>query len=78
MRTSLQLLNYSQSILLDSSQPVGGKHVPDLSQFSEKELHPGMNPDPVERGRQLGHENAHGGRCVGTGGHGRSGGSFGI
>jgi hypothetical protein len=29
-----------------------------------------MNPDPTERGRQLGRENAHGGHCVGTGGHG--------
>jgi hypothetical protein len=31
-----------------------------------------MNPDPTERGRQLGHANARGGQCVGTGGHGPS------
>jgi hypothetical protein len=37
--------------------------------LSQQQLHPGMNPDPVERGRELGHENAHGGQCVGTGGH---------
>ncbi|CAF3345900.1 unnamed protein product [Rotaria sp. Silwood1] len=61
----------------NSNQPVGGKHVSDLSQFSEQELHPGMNPDPTERGRQLGHENADGGQCVGTGGHGPSGTNFG-
>lgn len=36
-----------------------------------------MNPNPGERGRQLGHENAHGGRSVGTGGHGPSGATFG-
>jgi hypothetical protein len=30
---------------------------------------------PGERGRQLGHENAHGGQCVGTGGHGTTGGA---
>ena len=59
-----------------SSQPVGGKHVSDLSQLSEEQLHPGMNPDPVERGRQLGHENAYGGHSVGTGGHGPSGANF--
>ncbi|CAF1199322.1 unnamed protein product [Adineta ricciae] len=54
-----------------SNQPVGGKHVSDPSQFSQEQLHPGMNPDPAERGRQLGHENAHGGHSVGTGGHGQ-------
>lgn len=56
-------------IFIGSNQPVGGKHASDPSQFSQEQLHPGMNPDPVERGRQLGHENAHGGHCVGTGGH---------
>ena len=58
------------SCFAGSNQPVGGKHVQDSSQFSEKELHPGMNPDPAERGRQLGHQNAQGGKSVGTGGHG--------
>ncbi|CAF5067145.1 unnamed protein product, partial [Rotaria sp. Silwood1] len=38
---------------------------------SDDSGHPGINPDPVERGKQLGHENAHGGHCVGTGGHGQ-------
>ncbi len=56
-------------ISIDSSQPVGGIHAQDLSQFTDKQLHPGMNPDPAERGRELGHANAHGGQCVGTGGH---------
>jgi hypothetical protein len=37
--------------------------------------HPGMSPDPAERGRQLGEDNADGENCVGTGGHGtRNGG----
>jgi hypothetical protein len=53
-----------------SDQPVGGVHATDGKHFTEQELHPGMNPDPAERGRQLGHENAHGGHSVGTGGHG--------
>ncbi len=35
-----------------------------------------MNPDPAERGRQLGEESADGEHCVGTGGHGiRNGGA---
>jgi hypothetical protein len=39
--------------------------------------HPGMDPNPAERGRQLGEENAWGGHSVGTGGHGGiSGGSM--
>lgn len=54
-----------------SNQPVGGKHVQDPSQFSQEQLHPGMNPDATERGRQLGHQNAQGGQSVGTGGHGK-------
>ncbi|CAF3398899.1 unnamed protein product [Rotaria socialis] len=58
--------------ICSSSQPVGGKHVSDSSQFKQEELHPGMNPDPIERGRQLGHKNAYGGHSVGTGGHGPS------
>ncbi|CAF2568745.1 unnamed protein product [Rotaria sp. Silwood2] len=53
-----------------SGQPLGGKTLTDISHFSQKDLHPGLDPDPVERGRQLGHNNAQGGRCVGTGGHG--------
>jgi hypothetical protein len=36
-----------------------------------------MNPDPAERGRKLGHENARGGQCVGTGGHGAHGANVG-
>ncbi|CAF0762391.1 unnamed protein product [Rotaria sordida] len=60
-----------------SNQPVGGKNVSDPSQFSEEQLHPGMNPDPVARGKQLGHENAQGGHSVGTGGHGPSGANLG-
>jgi hypothetical protein len=51
--------------------------VSDPSRFSQEELHPGMNPDPAERGRQLGHENAHGGHSIGTGGHEPSGANFG-
>ncbi len=47
--------------------------MPNSSQFSQEELHPGMNPDPAERGRQLGHANAQGGHSVGTGGHESSG-----
>ena len=34
-----------------------------------------MSSDSAEQGQQLGHENAHGGQSVGTGGHGTSGGS---
>ena len=40
----------------------------------EDPSHPGMSPDPVERGKQLGHENAYGGQSVGTGGHGTTSG----
>jgi hypothetical protein len=43
--------------------------VPDVSKFTQQELHPGMNPDPAQRGRQLGRENADGVHSVGTGGH---------
>ncbi len=44
-------------------------------QRPEDPNHPGMSPDPAERGRQLGEENADGENCVGTGGHGtRNGG----
>ena len=41
----------------------------------EDPTHPGMSPDPVERGKELAHENAHGGQSVGTGGHGASSGA---
>jgi hypothetical protein len=64
-------------IFLGNNQPVGGRHASDSSQFSQKELHPGMNPDPAERGRKLGQDNARGGQSVGTGGHGAGGGHFG-
>jgi hypothetical protein len=40
----------------------------------EDPSHPGMNPDPAERGKELGEENAYGGQSVGTGGHGKSSG----
>lgn len=43
---------------------------------AEDPSHPGMSPDPAERGKQLAHENAHGGQSVGTGGHGYSGGGL--
>jgi hypothetical protein len=51
--------------------------VSDPSKFSEQELHPGMNPDPAQRGAQLGHENAQGGKSIGTGGHAPSGANMG-
>ena len=41
----------------------------------EDPSHPGMSADPAERGKQLGHENTHGGQSVGTGGHGTTGGA---
>lgn len=41
---------------------------------AEDPSHPGMSADPVERGKQIAHENFHGGQSVGTGGHGYSGG----
>jgi hypothetical protein len=40
----------------------------------EDPSHPGMSPDPAERGRELGEENAYGGTSVGTGGHGKASG----
>ncbi|CAF2731225.1 unnamed protein product [Rotaria sp. Silwood2] len=55
-----------------SRQRVGGKHSTDMLQFTEEELHPGMNPDPAARGAELGRENAQGNHSVGTGGHGVS------
>jgi hypothetical protein len=48
-------------------------NVPDLSQFTQEQLHPGMNPDPAIRGKELGEENAEGGQSIGTGGHGANG-----
>ncbi|CAF1306944.1 unnamed protein product [Rotaria sp. Silwood1] len=53
-----------------SRQRIGGEHSMDMSQFTEEEQHPGMNPDPAARGAELGRENAQGGHSVGTGGHG--------
>ncbi len=44
----------------------------------EDPCHPGMSPDPAERGKQLGHENAQGGQSVGTGGHGANAGNAGM
>lgn len=44
----------------------------------EDPTHPGMSPDPAERGKQLGHENAQGGQSVGTGGHGVGSGGAGM
>jgi hypothetical protein len=41
----------------------------------EDPTHPGMSPDPAERGKQLGHENAQGGQSIGTGGHGAGSGA---
>jgi hypothetical protein len=38
----------------------------------EDKSHPGMNPDPAERGKQLGEENAYGAHSTGTGGHGKN------
>jgi len=52
----------------DAPKQVGDKKVGDNR--SEDLSHPGMNPDPAERGKELGEENAYGGSCVGTGGHG--------
>ncbi|CAF2910696.1 unnamed protein product [Rotaria sp. Silwood2] len=57
-----------------SRQRVGGEHYTDISQFTQEQKHPGMNPDYAERGRQLGEENACGGHSVGTGGHGNKSG----
>lgn len=51
----------------EGTRQAGDKHPDD--QQPEDPNHPGMSPDPAERGRQLGHENTYGGQCVGTGGH---------
>ncbi|CAF1317061.1 unnamed protein product [Rotaria magnacalcarata] len=56
-----------------SRQRVGGVHSTDALCFTEEQEHPGMNPDEAARGAELGHENAHGGHSIGTGGHGNSG-----
>ncbi len=37
-----------------------------------------MNPDPAERGKELGEENADGEHCIGTGGHGTRSGGVGM
>jgi hypothetical protein len=55
----------------DGPQQAGDKQPGDNR--TEDPTHPGMAPDPAERGKQLGHENAHGGQSVGTGGHGTNG-----
>ncbi len=55
-----------------SSQPssqAGDKKAGDTR--PEDPSRPGMSPDPAERGRELGEENAYGGHSVGTGGHGK-------
>ncbi len=62
--------NINVTILLGSRQRVGGEHSTDNLKFTQEQLHPGMNPDPAERGAELGRENADGFNCVGNGGHG--------
>ncbi|CAF2910066.1 unnamed protein product, partial [Rotaria sp. Silwood2] len=57
-----------------SRQRVGGKHSTDELHLTQEQQHPGMNPDPAERGKELGEDNAYGGYSVGTGGHGTSSG----
>ncbi len=66
--------NVNVNILLGSRQPVGGLHSTDERYFTQEQLHPGMNPDPAERGKELGEENAAGDHSEGTGGHGKSSG----
>lgn len=51
-------------IMSDESKQTGDNQLED----------PSMSVDPEERGKQLGHNNAHGGQSVGTGGHGTRGG----
>jgi len=50
----------------------------DSSKFTQEQLHPGMNPDPAARGKELGEENADGENCIGTGGHGKSSSGVGM
>jgi len=64
--------NINVNILLGSREHVGGNHSTDNLQFTQEQLHPGMNPDPAARGAELGRENAEGGQSIGTGGHGTS------
>ncbi len=59
--------------MADGPKQAGDKQSDDNR--SEDSAHPGMSSNPEERGRQLGHENAHGGQSVGTGGHGTIGGA---
>ena len=61
---------------MSSGQQLGDKKPGDKQ--PEDPTHPGMNPDPAERGKQLGHENAQGGQSVGTGGHGTGSGGAGM
>jgi len=56
----------------DGPKQVGAKKAG--NNLPEDPSHPGMNPDPAERGKELGEENAYGGNCVGTGGHGKGSG----
>jgi hypothetical protein len=60
----------------DGPQQAGDKKSSDAK--AEDPSHPGMSPDPAERGAQLGHENAQGGQSVGTGGHGEGSGNAGM
>jgi hypothetical protein len=60
----------------DGPQQIGDKKSGDAR--AEDPSHPGMSPDPAERGKQLGHENAQGGQSIGTGGHGTGNGSIGT
>ena len=56
----------------EGSKQVGDKK-PGNNQPEDK-AHPGMNPDPAERGKKLGEENAYGAHSVGTAGHGKNNG----
>jgi hypothetical protein len=60
----------------DGPKQAGDKKTNDSQ--PEDPTHPGMSPDPAERGKQLGHENAQGGQSVGTGGHGTGSNSAGM
>jgi hypothetical protein len=52
----------------EGSKQTGDKKTSDKR--PDDPAHPGMNPDPAERGKELGEENAYGAHSTGTGGHG--------
>jgi hypothetical protein len=67
-------ISHINSIIMSSHPSSQNGEKKPAAKRPEDPSHPGMSPDPAERGRELGEENAYGGTSVGTGGHGKASG----